>query len=175
MKKLKVRKSYEQAGFSLVEMLVVLGIMGVLLTLGSLNWNKIMTKYNEETDAKTIRTTLIYQQIQASNTGCARFVTIQPKFLQPIEDTNNNGVIDPTPTDTYESPVKLRTEVASTLTTFLIQKSGVISDVTSSVWTAPTLIKLSPADVGAEYDCIEVYPTLVRVAKQNGGGGCDPK
>ncbi len=174
MKKHKVHKSCEQAGFSLFEMLVVLVIMGALLTIGSLNWNRILTKYNVEMDAKTIRTTLIYQQIQASHTCSARFVTIYPKFLQPIADTNNNGAIDPSPTDTYESPVNLRTEATSTLT-FLIQTSGVISDVTSSGWTAPTLIKLSPADVGAEYDCIEVYPTLVRVAKQNGGGGCDPK
>jgi prepilin-type N-terminal cleavage/methylation domain-containing protein len=175
MKKHTVRKVLGQSGFTVTELLIVITIMSFLLIIASQSWNSIMVKYNMETDVKTVRATFVSQQISSSNTCYVRFVTLQPNSIQTIQDTNGNGIIDPSPADTYDSPVNLRTQASSSATTFLINKNGIISDVTSSEWVPPTLIKFSPADVGAELDCILVYPTMVRVAKQNGGGSCDPR
>jgi prepilin-type N-terminal cleavage/methylation domain-containing protein len=71
-----------QRGFSLVEMLVVMAIMGVLLVIVTLNWNQMQTKSAIESEIKTIHADLMELRQQALYSKRARSVVISGQSYQ---------------------------------------------------------------------------------------------
>jgi prepilin-type N-terminal cleavage/methylation domain-containing protein len=65
-----------QRGFSLVELLVVMVIMGILLTIATLNWNNMQTKSAIESQIKTMHADLLEVRLQALYTKTPRSVVI---------------------------------------------------------------------------------------------------
>ena len=162
-----------QKGFSLLELVVVLAIMCALFAIVGLQWKTWMTKYNVEADVKKVKLALTYEQVLAVNHSKTHFETFLTTSIQPVEDTDENGILDATPPDTAGQPIMLKTAINASSNSIIIDKKGIISSPTSSVLDNPVTIKFS-SNTGAEYDCILVYSTIIRAARQNTGGGCDP-
>ncbi len=163
-----------QKGISLIELIVVIAIMSTLITMAGIKWNSWMVKYNIEADVKKVKSALTYEQVTSVNHCKNHFITFQPTSIQPVEDTDDNGTLDAPPEDTVEEPILLKSTIDASSASLTIDKKGIISSPTSSILSNPVTVKFS-SNTEAEYDCILVYSTMIRAAKQNAGGSCDPK
>jgi prepilin-type N-terminal cleavage/methylation domain-containing protein len=65
-----------ERGFSLVELLIVIAIMGILLSIATLNWNEMQTKSAIESQIKKIHADLMEVRLQALYGKRARSVVI---------------------------------------------------------------------------------------------------
>lgn len=65
-----------QRGFSLVELMIVIAIMGILLSIATLSWNEMQTKSAVESQIKKIHADIMEVRLQALYGKRARSVVI---------------------------------------------------------------------------------------------------
>lgn len=78
-------------GFTLVELLIVIAIMGILLSIATLNWNEMQTKSAVESQIKQIHADLMEVRLQALHGKRARSVVISGQEYKAYASTDTSG------------------------------------------------------------------------------------
>ena len=76
-----------QRGFSLVELMIVIAIMGILLSIATLNWNEMQTKSAVESQIKKIHADLMEVRLQALYSKRSRSVVISGQVYKSYSST----------------------------------------------------------------------------------------
>ena len=94
-----------QSGFTLVELMVVVAIIGIILTIATMNFTQWNDKYTVESYTKQIYSILMKARNDAANTNTQNLVTLAANQVTTLQDANSNGVADPgEPTTTNPYP-----------------------------------------------------------------------
>ena len=157
-------------GFSLVELLAVLAIMGVLLTLAGLSGRNLLERYRVEGEVRTLYADLMNARVRAMQTNRMYFVRVLAKQYSIYQDTNpapdGNGTLETTaPKDTlFVQKTISDTFTISNADSFDFDKNGMA--IFPAV-TTPRVIRVATT-AGPEYDCLEISTTRVRTGRWNG-------
>ncbi len=159
-------------GFTIIELLVVMMIMGILFTIATISAKRMMDQSRAESQLRTMHSDLLQTRASAMQTNLQYFVVVASTNYQIYEDTNQNGTQDAPPADTLKSTVPLRYPLTgpSPDVTITIDSRGLItmSTVTSdSAW--PAALAFTTADSTPEYDCFQFYPTRMNLGKMKDG------
>jgi prepilin-type N-terminal cleavage/methylation domain-containing protein len=155
-------------GFSLIELLIVIGIISILLAFAAINGKQWMDKYNAEKQLRIMHADLLQARTSAMDQNMRYFVVITANNYQVIKDANGNGKNDDTVL--FQTPLHYQ---ATTPMTLIIDQKGLLSTSTSSLPNLPD-IKFNTADVTPEYDCIQLYATRINIGKMI-GANCVPR
>jgi len=163
--------SSNERGYSLIEIATVIAIIGVMLALASIYGKPWVDKYNVEGQIRQMNADLLQARQKAMERNKQYFVKVNTGSYQVIEDTNENGALDASPTDTYLPAVTLKYSiVAATTGTVTIDQRGLI--ISGDTYT--TIQFTTGAALKADYDCITMYPTRINIGSMN-GTTCKPK
>jgi prepilin-type N-terminal cleavage/methylation domain-containing protein len=159
------RGSGQEDGFTLVELLAVIAIMTVLMSMGTLFFNKMQTKSFIEKEVNTIYTTLMTVRLEALYAKTGRVVTFSGRQF-----------------NIYSSAVITTTPISSTTLTYPVvltgganrvefDSSGMMNDSERAICVQPGG---SSGENAGNVDAVDVSAVKVFMGKRNTGASCDP-
>lgn len=148
-------------GFSLVELLVIIAIMGTLLTLGTMQFNWYTRKASIESQVRTMYADLMEARTQAIMQKKNRSITVANTQFNIYSTSNATG-----------APIKqtiFKHEVTYDFAdTIAFNTRGSIADDTTKT------VCIEPAGNPAVIDSIAINKTMIQMGKWTGtGGDCD--
>ena len=154
-------------GISLIELLIVVGLLGLLYAILSNAYQGWSEKYRVETAVKEMFADLMDARGRAMATNRPHFVAVStsPARYLVYEDTNpapdGNGVLEAADTAVRTVTVRYPITVSPAGTaTLSFSRDGLLSMNTG---TSGYLRLTSP--VSADYDCITLGPTRIKMGK----------
>lgn len=152
----------EQKGFSLVELIIVIGIISILLTMATLQFNEYTKKANIEAQTKMIYADLMNLRAQALFQKRGRSATITATVFSIYSSTETTSAA-PISSRTLTYPV-----VYSGTSTIMFNTQGLLDGVTNKT------ICTEPYDNPAGYDSLVLFTTRIQLGKRDPGYmGCD--
>ncbi len=153
-------------GFTIIELVVVLGIIGILLAIAGFQMSAWLGKARVEEQIKSMFADLANARVRAMNRNRLHFVMMSQNQYQIWEDTNpgpdGNGDLDTAAGgDSLVQQINLRDSLlsGSTYTLFNFDSRGLMS-VNGTIQIQNTY--------GAIYDCIAVSSTRIRLGRWDG-------
>jgi len=157
-----------EKGFSLVELMVVIAIVGVLAIALGYTYEGWMGRYKVEKATKDLYTDLMTARVNAMTRQRMYFVAINAANYSMSADTNDSAALDAgdavQPTFPKAVEYALNENFAGNVLSF--DKRGVVSP-NGSIWFTTTM--------DSDYDCIVIFSTRVNMGKRDGGGNCVAK
>jgi prepilin-type N-terminal cleavage/methylation domain-containing protein len=157
-----------RGGFTLVEILIALAIVGIVVMLATSTFQGMMEKYRVEGETKQIFADLMDARGRAMQRNRVFHVQITSNGYKTFEDTNPppDGDSDLTGSDTQVASVPVKHAITPTGgLSFRFNRNGIAS--------ATGTIHLS-STAQPDYDCITVQATRIKMGKWN-GTTCDEK
>jgi prepilin-type N-terminal cleavage/methylation domain-containing protein len=156
----------KQSGLSLIEVLVVVGIVSILLAIGTLDFRSWVIRYNVERQIKELHSDLMTARLQAKDRNRVHFLVLGANRYVIKDDTNDNGSNDATD-KVLVSKDGLRNAMQwsnASETQIVFDKRGLSQvDKTICVFTA----------AGPSYDCLDITASRINMGKiVNQSGGC---
>jgi len=164
-------KASASGGFTLVEILIALAILGILIVMSVSTFQGMNEKYRVEAETKQLYTDMMEARGRAMQRNRVHFVrlSVGGNVYGAFEDTNTppdgNGVFD-NAADTRIANAVMTHAIATNLpvaggvASFEFNRNGIASAV--------GYIQLS-STVQADYDCITIVPTRIKMGQFNGG------
>ena len=90
MRNKHIRRSTER-GFSLIELMIVIAIIGILIAVGVTGWKAAVKQANEAAAVKTIRTISEQQMLYYNGHNRSSFGTFEQMLKDGMLDTRFNG------------------------------------------------------------------------------------
>jgi len=155
-----------RGGFTLVEILITLAILGILLTLAVGNFEGLDEKYKVEAETKQLYADLMDARGRAMQRNRMSFVQINANNYNTYEDTS--------PAPDGDGSLNADTLVANATVTHAI--------VTDNIAGVPLVFNFNRNGIASvtgfirfsstaqpDYDCITVKPTRTRMGQYTGG------
>ncbi len=156
----------DESGFSMIEILIVVGLLGLLYVILGSYYQGWVEKYRVETTVKEMFADLMDARGRAMQKKRAHFIVpVPPNGYQIVEDTSpapdGDGVQDPNDTWVRSGTVRYPvTTIPASMTQITFRRDGLLS---TNVGDTATLRLTSP--VQADYDCINLGPTRVKMGR----------
>jgi prepilin-type N-terminal cleavage/methylation domain-containing protein len=156
----------KNSGFTLLEIIIVMAILGILLGIAAISGRDWLERYRVEGQTKEMYVDLMNARVNAMQRNRVFFVTLQAANQYAIyEDTNpspdGDGDLQPTQdTLVMQKPTRfpLQPHLGLGLTTFSFEKSGLVS-------LNGTIRFYSSVDPFS--DCIKLFSTRILMGKWN--------
>lgn len=163
-------KISHQNGFSLVELLIVIVIMGTLATIAGIYANSMLQRYAIEGQIREMYADLMNARARAMQRNRTHFASLTAGALTVYEDTNTapdgNGILE---------PASDRLVLQKTLKKSMTPASSMTFDSKGMAASNQTLCIFNT--VAPSFDCMIVSATRINTGKilvQNvDGGACD--
>lgn len=84
------------SGFTLVELMVVVAIIGIVLAIATMNIRQWNDKYTVESYTKEIHSILMKARNDAANTNTQNLVTLTANQVQVTQDDDGDGIVEAT-------------------------------------------------------------------------------
>ncbi len=166
-------------GFTLIELIIVIAIIGFLFTLAGIEFNNWIKRYNVEREIKEMYVDLMNTRARAMQRNRTHFITLGTTSYTVYEDTNpspdGDGTLQ-TGSDTKVAALSatgLPNERAALEHTINWNGSGNISFDSRGLASPASSIYLTTTST-PEYDCIVIYYTRLNLGKWS-GSSCDAK
>ncbi|MFH2122310.1 MAG: prepilin-type N-terminal cleavage/methylation domain-containing protein [Pseudomonadota bacterium] len=151
-----------EGGFTLVELMVIIAIIGIFAAIATLNFSQMNDKYRIESYTKEIHALLMRARNDAANTNTQRIVTLAANQVQVTNDNNGDSVVnagDTTITTNYP-----RFVIQSAINPIIFDRRGIINIVANQ-----TLQIIHPGNSAPGVDCIVVFATRINIGRMTGG------
>lgn len=157
----------KQSGLTLIEVMVVMGIIGILLAIGTLDFRSWVVRYSVERQIKNLHSDLMTTRLQAKDRNRVHFVTLDANQYTIKDDSNDNGTNDASdPTILTKGDLKNAMQWSDPSDSEIVfNKRGLSEDEkTICIFSA----------VGPAYDCLVITASRFNLGKiKNQGGACD--
>jgi len=166
-----------RGGFTLVEILITIAILGILLLLAVGNFGGMNEKYKVEAETKQLYADLMDARGRAMQRNRMSFVQVNAGDYQTYEDTSpapDGDVILQTGNDTLVASTTVRHGISTDNLVvganfaFSFNRNGI-----ATVAGTGTILLASQAQ--PDYDCITIKPTRIKMGQYVGtfpGGTC---
>lgn len=156
-----------RGGFTLVEIMITIAILGILVTLAVGNFGGLNEKYKVEAETKQLYADLMDARGRAMQRNRWFFVSITSTGYKTYEDSSpapdGNGSLDNT-ADALVTSMTVRHAINTNLAggnNFGFNRNGIAND-------NGTIRFVSTAQ--PDYDCITIRPTRIKMGQYIGGG-----
>ena len=160
-----------RGGFTLVEILIALAILGILLVMSVSTFQGMNEKYRVEAETKQLYADLMEARGRAVQRNRVHFVrlSVGGNVYATYDDTNTppdgNGAFDNAVDSQIANAVMTHAvatnlPVAGGVASFEFNRNGIASSA--------GYIRLS-STAQADYDCITIVPTRIKMGQFNGG------
>lgn len=160
---MKMAKSKCDSGFTMVEVMIAVAIIGLLVVLLADAYQAWAERYRVENDVKEMFADLMDARASAMQKKRVHFVTMTATGYRIYEDTNpapdGDGVLT-TATDNFVRTGAPRSSIVSYPAAMSFFRDGTVSIDNG-------YIRLS-SPVTADYDCIHLGKTRVKIGRFNG-------
>lgn len=161
-------------GFTLIEIIVVVAIIGTLLTIAGLEVSGWLSNYKVETEIKNMYVDLMNARARAMQRNRFHFVVLAATQYTITEDTNpapdGNGTLDTSDTQILQTNLDARYPI-------VWNGSGNEIDFLTTGLSNVNKTICSNTDIDADYNCIEISTTRINLGKLTTriprGGTCD--
>lgn len=169
-------------GFSLIELLIVMIILGILASLGTVSFTGWVRKNELESQVKEMYTDLMNARLTAMHQNRTHFISLSANQITGSQDTNGDGIGDSSlciwnrnkgdpvdascPSDKSLSYKSLMSTMTWSGTATLEFNARGLSNTNNTLCVFSTN--------NPSYDCIVVSSTRIRMGKLiNQSGGCN--
>lgn len=154
-------------GFTLVEIMIVIAIVGIVVLIAASNFRGMMEKYRVEGETKQMFADLMDARGRAMQRNRAFFVQIGPNGYSTFEDSSpapdGNGSLENS-TDTLTTSATVSHTITTApggLSNFGFNRNG-IANATGFIRFSSTVLP--------DYDCITVNATRIKMGQYNATG-----
>ena len=154
-------------GFSLVELVVIISIISILLTVGTISYNSWQVKYNVEKQTKEMLADLTTLRLQAIHTKKPIRLSLQTgnyafkMYSSEAELTNFPGSGDVVLSKNLTYQIKRGDGSDISGTTIDFDRSGIINNV--------QIISITSPNNNAAADCLSISTALINMGKMEDG------
>jgi prepilin-type N-terminal cleavage/methylation domain-containing protein len=161
---MKLRK---EQGFSLTELLVVITIMGVLLSIISINFSSWQKKYGIKGQAEEMLADLSSLRLNAiqSKSNYLAVLSANPKLMTFRQYSANETVSATTGTQTFSKTLKY---AISNTPTGVPSCADIQVDQRGYTGAGWQTIYIQPTGSGAGFDCLVMSPGHINLGQYNG-------
>ena len=159
-------KRLHTSGFTLVEIVITIGIMAILFGIVSLNFNTMQKKYAIENQAKEIMadfSNLRMSAIQTKSTQMA-VMSLNPKVISFRKYSSDT----PTASTGVLMATKYLKYAVSNNPTGTPACTDILFDQRGFSGAAWTTIYIQPVSSGAIFDCLVISPAHINLGQYNG-------
>lgn len=155
------------AGFTLVELVVVTIIIGILLAVATLLFSQLSAKYAIESDVKEMYGAIMKARNDAALTNTPHLVVFDARRMRAGIDADSNRIFDGTLLASIDSNAQIvcgptAADPICAGDSFLFDRRGVTNDV-------DTIRIANPANVDPAINCITIANTRINMGRIQGG------